>query len=65
VYICLCAAVTDRQIREFCEGKSSTTFPEVCRNLNIARQCGRCAEAARAAAGIEKKPLVSQSPQRP
>jgi bacterioferritin-associated ferredoxin len=63
MYVCLCAAVTDRQIREFCEGRESTTFPEVCRLLNVARQCGRCAEAARAAAGLDTKPTESP-PQR-
>jgi bacterioferritin-associated ferredoxin len=64
VYICLCFGVTDRQIREFCQGRTSTTFPEVCRTLNIARQCGRCAEAARAAAGMDKKPSADPSPPR-
>jgi bacterioferritin-associated ferredoxin len=54
MYVCLCAAVTERQIRELC-AEQNTTFPEVCRLLNVARQCGRCAEAARAAAGFDKK----------
>lgn len=54
MYVCLCAAVTERQIRELC-AEQGTTFPEICRRLNVARQCGRCAEAARAAAGLDRK----------
>jgi bacterioferritin-associated ferredoxin len=57
MYICLCAGVTDRQIRELC-AQRATTFPEVCRRLNVARQCGRCAEAAKEAAGLEPKSTI-------
>jgi bacterioferritin-associated ferredoxin len=63
MYICLCAGVTDRQIRELCAERVSTTFPEVCRRLNVARQCGRCAEAAKAAAGLDKKSAAEPASQ--
>jgi bacterioferritin-associated ferredoxin len=63
MYVCLCAAVTDRQIRELC-AERATTFPEVCRLLNVAKQCGRCAEAARAAAGLDNRRTTQSDPQR-
>ncbi|MBS4097512.1 MAG: (2Fe-2S)-binding protein [Sulfuricella sp.] len=45
MYVCICQAVTDRQIREaICNGAIS--LGELRETLGIATQCGRCAEYA-------------------
>lgn len=46
MYVCLCKAVTDHQIRDAVrEGKRS--YVALCRELELARQCGRCGLEAR------------------
>lgn len=46
MYVCLCKAVTDCQIREaICEGACSMRELRQC--LGVASQCGRCARHAR------------------
>lgn len=45
MYVCVCQAVTDRQIREaVCNGACS--LKELQNRLGVARQCGRCAQCA-------------------
>lgn len=46
MYICVCHAVTDRQIREAVD-KGATTLPELQCQLPVASCCGRCETAAR------------------
>lgn len=46
MYVCLCKAVTDRQIRQTVEGGAST-FAEVRRELGVATQCGKCCQMAK------------------
>jgi bacterioferritin-associated ferredoxin len=46
MYVCVCHAVTDGQIREaVCEGIG--TLRELRAALGVASRCGRCAECAR------------------
>ena len=46
MYVCLCKAVTDHQIRDAVrEGVRS--YAALCRELELARQCGRCGLEAR------------------
>ena len=45
MYVCLCKAVTDRQIKEFVNAGAGS-FEEVCRELGVASQCGRCSQLA-------------------
>ena len=40
MYVCLCKAVTDRQIKEFVNDGAGT-FEEVCKE-----QCGKCSQLA-------------------
>ena len=47
MYVCLCKAVTDRQIRETIS-EGATTFAEIRRQLGVATQCGKCECSARA-----------------
>ena len=46
MYVCLCNAVTDRQIRQaFADGRDS--FPELQDALGVATCCGSCEDCAR------------------
>jgi bacterioferritin-associated ferredoxin len=46
MYVCVCQAVTDRQIREAARS-GARTLNDLRRELGIARDCGRCAGCAR------------------
>lgn len=46
MYVCLCRAVTDRQIRESVENGASN-FREVRAELDVGTCCGRCVPEAR------------------
>lgn len=46
MYICLCRAVTDKQIRESIENGASS-FREVREELDVGTCCGRCVPEAR------------------
>jgi bacterioferritin-associated ferredoxin len=46
MYICLCRAVTDKQIRESVENGASS-FREVREELDVGTCCGRCVPEAR------------------
>jgi bacterioferritin-associated ferredoxin len=46
MYVCVCQAVTERQIREAAEG-GARTLDDLRRVLGVSRECGRCASCAR------------------
>ncbi len=46
MYVCLCKAVTDRQIRETING-GACTFADIRRELGVATQCGKCGQMAK------------------
>ena len=46
MYVCLCKAVTDRQIHESI-GRGAVSFAEVRRELGVATQCGKCCQMAK------------------
>src|SRR5262249_54079603 len=46
VYVCICRAITDRQIREVVD-RGAGTLCEVQAHLPVASCCGRCEESAR------------------
>jgi bacterioferritin-associated ferredoxin len=45
MYVCVCKAVTDRQIREAAEG-GARTLGDLRRELGVTSECGRCASCA-------------------
>jgi bacterioferritin-associated ferredoxin len=59
MYVCVCHAVTDRQIREAAQG-GACTLRDLRRELGVTSNCGRCAtcahECLRAANGEQCKP---------
>lgn len=46
MYVCVCQAVTDRQIHEAAMG-GARTLKDLRRDLGVTRDCGRCATCAR------------------
>ncbi|NQD37199.1 bacterioferritin-associated ferredoxin [Permianibacter sp. IMCC34836] len=46
MYVCLCKAVTDRQIREAVE-QGASSMRDLARELGVATQCGKCGCDAR------------------
>ncbi|MFA7553525.1 MAG: (2Fe-2S)-binding protein [Spongiibacteraceae bacterium] len=46
MYVCLCKAVTDSHIRE-AVANGTTRFGQVCKDLGLASQCGKCGILAR------------------
>jgi bacterioferritin-associated ferredoxin len=46
MYVCVCQAVTDRQIREAAQS-GARTLKDLRRDLGVTRDCGRCASCAR------------------
>jgi bacterioferritin-associated ferredoxin len=45
MYICLCNAVTEREVRE-CAGRGATSLDDLTRQLGVGAGCGRCRECA-------------------
>lgn len=45
MYVCVCKAVTDRQIREAALG-GARTLKDLRRDLGVTSDCGRCASCA-------------------
>ena len=45
MYVCVCQAVTDRQIREAAQG-GARTLKDLRRDLGVTRDCGRCASCS-------------------
>ena len=46
MYVCLCKAVTDRQIRETVSNGAGS-FADIRRELGVATQCGKCGQMAK------------------
>ncbi|MFL2840496.1 MAG: bacterioferritin-associated ferredoxin [Pseudohongiellaceae bacterium] len=46
MYVCLCKAVTDSQIKESINGGASS-FAEVRKHLGVSTQCGKCMQQAK------------------
>lgn len=46
MYVCLCKAVTDRQIHESIS-RGASSFAEVRRELGVSTQCGKCCQMAK------------------
>jgi len=67
MYMCLCKAVTDKQIREaVCGG--ACKMRDLRESLGLASQCGRCGKASRALVeetlkSLQKDNTMSDKPQ--
>lgn len=46
MYVCVCKAVTDKQIRQAAE-RGARTLGDLRRELGVTLDCGRCASCAR------------------
>lgn len=46
MYVCVCQAVTERQIRAAAQD-GAQTLKDLRRDLGVTRDCGRCASCAR------------------
>lgn len=56
MYVCVCNAVTDRQIRR-AAARGATTVEDLGRELKVATCCGRCRDCAR---GVLEEALNAQ-----
>jgi bacterioferritin-associated ferredoxin len=46
MYVCVCMAVTERQIHQAAQG-GARTLKDLRRELGVSGECGQCAEQAR------------------
>lgn len=46
MYVCVCLAVTERQIHQAAQ-EGATTLKDLRRELGVTSECGRCATCAR------------------
>lgn len=46
MYVCVCSAVTERQIFQAASA-GATTLKDLRRDLGVTSECGRCADCAR------------------
>jgi bacterioferritin-associated ferredoxin len=46
MYVCVCQAVTDGEIREAAAEGRVRTLPDLRKQLGVASRCGRCAQCA-------------------
>ncbi len=44
MYICICKAITDKQLEE--AQKTSKSLRDICRNLGLGTECGACIQDA-------------------
>ncbi|MEY3220786.1 MAG: hypothetical protein RIT27_2143 [Pseudomonadota bacterium] len=42
MYVCICQGVTDRQIRDAVCAGNCTSMRQLCQQLGVIEQCGRC-----------------------
>jgi bacterioferritin-associated ferredoxin len=47
MYVCLCKAVTDRQIKESLAEGICASYADLRRELGVATQCGKCGQMAK------------------
>ena len=46
MYICLCNAVTEGQVRECAQGEGACSLEELIATLGVGAGCGRCRDCA-------------------
>lgn len=61
MYVCVCHAVTDRQIREAAQG-GARTLRDLRRDLGVTSECGRCASCAHACLREAKQAQAQAAP---
>ena len=47
MYICLCRAITDKDIEHAAQHEGVCTLKQLCCKLGVAQQCGKCAPYAK------------------
>lgn len=62
MYICICNQVTDGQVRATIKEKRMSRVQEVCRELGICNQCGKCANEVRRLVADCQEPVVVKMP---
>ncbi len=59
MYVCLCNAVTESEVKEACE-RGATSLPELQKQLGVAMGCGQCADTC--CAMLEGKDALAAVP---
>lgn len=60
MYICICNAITERQVRE-CAGEGARSIDDLSVKLGVGAGCGRCRECAIELLRESCSPLVPES----
>lgn len=61
MYVCVCRAVTERQIRD-AVSDGARTLQDLRRGLGVSSECGQCAAAARRCLAEARQRLAPESP---
>lgn len=61
MYVCVCRAVTERQILD-AVSNGARTLKDLRRELGVSSECGQCAAAARLCLDEARRRLASESP---
>jgi len=61
MYVCVCRAVTERQIRDAVRG-GARTLKDLRRELGVSSECGQCAASARQSLSEARQRLALESP---
>jgi len=60
MYVCICMAVTERQIRDAAR-HGARTLKDLRRQFGVASQCGQCATAARQCLAEARRSMAHES----
>ena len=58
MFVCLCHGVTDKQIKQAVH-QGASTVKHIAKELNVATQCGKCAQATKIIIDQELEHLAS------
>ena len=61
MYVCICRAVTERQIQD-AVSNGAQTLKDLRRELGVSSECGQCAAAARQCLAEARQRLALESP---
>lgn len=61
MYVCLCKGVTDGSIKEAIDSGRCCSMKDLCKNLGVATQCGKCGPQAKSILKTVQSSLSSKT----